>query len=315
MSDPKIVVPDDYPRVLAPSQAWRHLTARFPVEYHDTLPGSEAALIERLREAGVVINIRSSCKFTAAVFEACPRLKLVSIWGTGIDNIDLEAARARGVTVTNTPGVSAVSIAEHSLALMLAVARQIPRIDAEVRRGAWPRGFVTQMHGKTLGIIGLGAIGRRFAALGAAIGMKVLSWTMHPKAELGFRHVELEELLGSSDVVSLHLRQSADTLGFLDRRRLALMKPTAILINTARGPLVEEQALMEALESGRLAGAGLDVFDTEPLPPGHPLTRLANVVLTPHSGGVTPEALEAGLQRAVENVFRFLEGRAENVVG
>jgi phosphoglycerate dehydrogenase-like enzyme len=314
MPNPKIAVPDDYPPVLAPSQAYQKLTARTPVDYYDTLPGSEERLIERLRDAEIVFNIRSSCKFTASVFAACPRMRMVSIWGTGTDNIDLAAAVRHGVTVTNTPGVSAPSIAEHSLALMLAVARQIPRIDAQVRQGQWPRGFVTQMFGKTLGIIGLGAIGRRFAELGAGIGMRVIAWTMHPNPALGFELVELDDLLRTADVVSVHLRLSDQTRGFLGPRELALMKPTATLINTARGPIVDEAALIEALASRRIAGAGLDVFDAEPLPPGHPITQLDNVVLTPHSAGVTPEVLEAGLQLSVDNVWNYLAGKPTHVV-
>jgi D-3-phosphoglycerate dehydrogenase len=314
MSDPKIVVPDDYPPVLAPSQAYRNLTARTAIDYYDSLPGSEERLIERIRDAEIVLNIRSSCKFTARVFDACPHMRLLSIWGTGTDNVDLVAAVAHGVTVTNTPGVSAVSIAEHSLALMLAVARHLPRLDAQVREGQWPRGFVSQMSGKTLGIIGLGAIGRRFAQLGAGIGMRVIAWTMHPNPGLGFELVELDDLLRSSDVVSIHLRLSDKTRGFLGRRELSLMKPTAILINTARGPIVDEAALLEALSNRRIAGAGLDVFDVEPLPSDHPITRLDSVVLTPHSAGVTPEVLEAGLQLSVDNIWDFLAGRPRHVV-
>jgi len=314
MPDLKIVVPDDYPAVLAPSRAYQNLTARAPVDYYDSLPGSEERLIERIRDAEIVINIRSSCKFTARVFEACPRMKLLSLWGTGTDNVDLAAAVRCGVTVTNTPGVAAVSIAEHSLALMLAVARQIPGIDKQVREGQWPRGFVTQMYGKTLGLIGLGAIGRRFAQLGAAIGMRVIAWTMHPNPALGFELVELDDLLRSSDVVSLHLRLSDQTRGFLGRREIGLMKATAIFVNTARGPIVDEAALLEALSARRIAGAGLDVYDVEPLPAGHPFTKLDNVVLTPHSAGVTPEVLEAGLQLSVDNIFSFLAGNPRNVV-
>jgi phosphoglycerate dehydrogenase-like enzyme len=314
MSEPKIVIPDDYPSVFAPSQAYQKLTARTPFEYHDSLPGSEERLIERISGAEVALNIRVSSKFTESVFRQCPRLRLVSIWGTGTDNIDLVAAKRHGVTVTNTPGVSAVSIAEHCLALMLAVARNIPHVDAQTRAGHWVRGGSVQMHGKTLGVVGLGAIGRQFARIGAGIGMRVISWTYHPKPELGFEHVEKDDLLRSSDVVSVHLRLTPEARGFLGARELGLMKPGAILINTARGPIVEEAALIEALTTHRIAGAGLDVFDVEPLPQGHVLTQLPNVVLTPHSAGVTPEALEAGLQLSVENIWNFLAGKPTNVV-
>ncbi|MEO7650805.1 MAG: phosphoglycerate dehydrogenase [Bryobacteraceae bacterium] len=310
----KVSIPDDAPPVLASSLAYADLAARAQVSYHDTLPGSEETLIERLQQAGVAINIRSSSKFTARVFERCPRLRLLSLWGTGTDNVDLPAAAAAGVTVTNTPGVSAPSIAEHSLALLLAVARHSPRIDAETRQGIWPRGQVSQMSGKTLGVIGLGAIGRRMAKLGEGIGMDVIAWTMHPNPALGFALVPLEELFRASDVVSVHLRLSPDTKGLIGAREFAMMKRGAILINTARGPIVDEAAMLEALASGHLSGAGLDVFDVEPLPAGHPLTQMPNVVLTPHSAGVTPEALAAGLRMAVDNVWNFLAGRPTHVV-
>lgn len=311
---PRIVIPDDAPPVMAASAAYRKLLELTPVEYHDTLPGAEERLIERIAGAEIVICIRSSTRFTENVFRNCPGLRLVSLWGTGTDNVDLPSAARHGVTVANTPGVSAFSIAEHALALMLAVARRIPRIDAEVRQGRWPRGQATQMHGKTLGIVGLGAVGRQFARLGAGIGMRVIAWTRRPDPALGFELVPLDELLRTSDVVSLHLRLSDDTRGFLGKSQLETMKPSAILINTARGPIVDEAALLEALTTGRIAGAGLDVFDVEPLPAGHPLARLENVVLTPHSAGVTPEALEAGLHLSIANVWNFLGGRPTNVV-
>src|SRR5882672_1054523 len=200
---PKIVIPDDAPPVMGPSRAYRTLLDRTPVEYFDTLPTSESDLIERIRRAEIVINIRSSCRFTESVFAQCGQLRLLSLWGTGTDNVDLPAAARHGVTVTNTPGVAAISIAEHCLALLLSVARHIPSADAAVRVGAWPRGGGVQMHGKTLGIIGLGAIGRRFARLGAAIGMRVIAWTMHPDPSLGFELVQLDELYRESDAISL----------------------------------------------------------------------------------------------------------------
>ena len=301
----RVVIPDDYPEVLGKSPSLDRLRERFEVSNHNSLPGSEATLVERLRGADAAINIRSSTKITASVFAQLPRLKMLSIWGTGTDNVDLAAAREHGIRVTNTPAVAAVSIAEHTLALMLAAARRIPAIDAEVRAGHWPRGQMMQLSGKTLGVIGLGAIGRRFAKLGEGIGMKVLTWTMNPKPELGFVHVELDRLLAESDVVSLHLRLSEQTRNFLGAPQLAQMKPGAIFVNTARGPIVDESSLIAALESGHLRAAGLDVFDQEPLPPNHPITRLPNVVLSPHNAGVTAEALEAGLALAVDNVMAF----------
>jgi len=312
----KISIPDDAPPVLAASAAWSGLVARreFDLEYHDTLPGSEDRLVERIGTAEVVLNIRSSQKFTDGVFDACPGLRLLSVWGTGTDHVDLPSARGHGVTVTNTPGVSAVSIAEHALALLLAAARHIPQMDGSTRRGEWARGQSVELRGKTCGIIGLGAIGREFARLAAAIGMRVIAWTMHPRPIAGVEMVELDELFRASDVVSVHLRLSPETSGFVGAQQLALMKKSAILVNTARGAIVDEQAMVDALAEGRIRAAGLDVFATEPLPKDHLLTRLPNVVMTPHCAGITPEALEAGLQMAVDNIWSFLDGHPEHVV-
>ena len=276
----RISIPDDAPPVLAASGAWRDLAGRAELDYYDTLPGSEERLVERIAGAQVALNIRSSSRFTERVFAGCPQLRLLSIWGTGTDHVDLAAAARHAITVTNTPGVSAVSIAEHALTLLLAVARRIPQVDASVRRGEWARGQSVELFGKTCGILGLGAIGRQFARLAGGIGMRVIAWTMHPRPLAGLELVELEELYRQSDVVSVHLRLSAEATGFIGARQFALMKSNAILINTARGAIVDEAAMIGALANGRIAGAGLDVFTAEPLPSGHALAGLANVVMT-----------------------------------
>lgn len=318
MPKPTIIIPDDAPPVMGPSQAYQNLLSRAEVAYFDSLPANRAEQLQRLAGAELIINIRSSVTFPEDVLKACPKLKLLSMWGTGTDHVDLPAAARLGVTVTNTPGVSAFAMAEHALTLMLAVARNIPQIDAATKQGEWPRGFVTQLHGKTLGLIGLGAIGRQTARLARGIGMRVIAWTMHPSEqlakELDIELAELDDIYRNSDVVSLHLRLSSDTTGFIGAREFGLMKPTAIFINTARGAITDEKALIAALEQKKIAGAGLDVFQAEPLPKNHPVLRLPNVVLTPHSGGVTKEALEAGLQLSIDNVFAFLEGKPQNVV-
>jgi D-3-phosphoglycerate dehydrogenase len=187
-------------------------------------------------------------------------------------------------------------------------------VDAATRRGEWPRGQSVELRGKTCGVIGLGAIGGEFARLAGAIGMRVIAWTMHPKPRPGVEFVDLDELFRTSDVISLHLRLSPETTGLVGAREFGLMKRNAILINTARGAIVNETALLDALRDHRIAGAGLDVFATEPLPRGHALADLANVVITPHCAGITPEALEAGLAMAVENIWVFLAGRPAHVV-
>ena len=199
-----------------------------------------------------------------------------------------------------------MSIAEHALALLLAAARRIPQLDASVRRGEWQRGQCVELRGKICGVVGLGAVGLEFARLAAALGMRVIGWTMHPRPIPGVELVELDEVYRASDVISLHLRLSEQTRGLVAAPQIAAMKPGVLLINTARGAIVDEPALLDALSRGRIAGAGLDVFSSEPLPPGHPLTLLPNVVLTPHCAGNTPEALEAGLRMAVENIWSFI---------
>jgi phosphoglycerate dehydrogenase-like enzyme len=266
----------------------------------------------------VVVNIRAHARFTDRVLAACPALRLISIWGAGTDNVDLAACRARGVTVTNTPGVNAHALAEHTIALMLAITRRIPTMDRDVRAGQWPRGLLTQLEGKTVGLIGLGAIGSRVAVLARPFGLRLLASTFGADngraAALGATHVLVEQLLRESDIVSLHLRLSDETTGYLGRERLRLMKPTAFLINTARGGLVDKQALIEALREKRLAGAGLDVFHEEPIPPNDPLLAIPDLVLTPHNGGMTREVIDNGVLRAVENVELFLAGRPRDLI-
>jgi len=306
-----IVIPDDAPPVMSLSDAFGRLRD-CEHRVYTTLPADSRELIERIGEADAVINIRASTRFTARVLGECPRLQLISIWGTGTDHVDLPSATARGVIVTNTPAVSAVAVAEHAVSLMFAVARQTVTVDRAVREGQWPRAMVQQLHGKTLGVIGTGAIGREVARLGAGIGMNVIAWSFHQRGDHAW--VPLEDLFRRSDVVSVHVRQSPETLGMIRAEHFAVMKPTAIFINTARGRIVAEHDLVDALRSQRIAGAGLDVFETEPLPLDSPLRQLPNVVLSPHAAGITREATEAGLAMAIDNVLAFRAGTPVHVV-
>ena len=309
---PRIVIPDDEPPVMAASASFGKLSDH-DVRYYSSRPATSEDLVNRIQDAEIVINIRATSRFTQEVLGRSPKLRMISIWGTGTDHIDLNAAKAAGIRVTNTPGVSAIAVAEHTLSLMMAVSKQTVAIDRQVREGKWPRGLVGQLHGKILGLIGTGAIGREVARLGKEIGMDVIAWTFHPRDGLA-EFVSFDEVFRRSDVVSVHLRQSPETLGMIRREHFDLMKPTAVFINTARGPIVHEAALIASLQNRRIAGAGLDVFETEPLPPNSPFFALSNVVLSPHSAGITPEATEAGLALAIENVFSWLAGRAANVV-
>ena len=314
-----IIIPDDFPSVFEGTPAHQRCATLGDTRVY-TVRGAddERELINRIDGAGVVINIRAHARFTDGVFAACRRLEMISIWGTGTDNVDLDAAGRRGITVSNTPGVNAFAVAEHALALMLAVARRIPKLDREMRAGGWPRELLTQLLGKTLGVFGTGTIGARVITLGKAIGMEALAWSARGDragiAALGARPASKEQLLREADVVSLHLRLGPETRGFLGRKEFSLMKRGAILINTGRGALVERDALLDALAKGKIAGAGLDVFHDEPLKAGDSLLARDNVVLSPHTAGQTPEVIRDGLLRAVVNVENFLKGQPTDVV-
>ena len=315
----RIVVPDDFPTAISGTPAEQALRALGDVTIcTERGADQEAELIRRIRDADVVLNIRGYTKFTAAAIGACERLRLISIWGTGTDNIDFAATRARGITVMNTPGVNAHAVAEHTIALMLAVARRIPSMDAGTRAGEWPRGLLVQLEGKTLGVIGLGAIGTRVAMLASAFGMTVLASTLGDDdgraASVGARHVPLDALLRASDFVSVHLRLSEKTTHYLDRDRLGLMKTSAFLINTARAGIVDRDALLDMLRESRIAGAGIDVFHEEPIRSADPLLQLPNVVVTPHNAGSTAEVLDRGLHQAVENIKIFLSAASSSAV-
>ncbi|HET9664126.1 MAG TPA: NAD(P)-dependent oxidoreductase [Burkholderiales bacterium] len=314
-----IAVPDDFPSVFEGSAAHERARQLGDVRVH-TERGAheEAELIRRISDARVAINIRAHARFTDAVFQSCPALRMVSIWGTGTDNIDLDAAARRGVTVCNTPGVNAIAVAEHTFCLMLAVARRLCRIDREMRAGEWPRDMLTQLHGKTLGVFGMGAIGSRVAELGRAFGMAVLGWSARGEAaRLRAQAITpgaKEQLLRRADIVTLHLRLTPETQNFIAAEGFELMKKEAIVINTGRGALVDRDALVSALSSGRIAGAGLDVFHDEPIDPGDPLLGLPNTVVSPHNAGQTPEVRRDGLLLAVKNVENFLAGKPTHVV-
>jgi phosphoglycerate dehydrogenase-like enzyme len=305
-----IVVPDDFPSVFEGSAAHERARALGELRVH-TERGAEVEteLARRIGQARVAVNIRAYARFTDAVFRACPGLRMISIWGVGTDNIDLAAAARHDVTVCNTPGSNAYAVAEHAIALMLAVARKIPQIDHEMRGGAWPREMLAQLHGKTLGVFGTGSIGTRVAELARAFGMTVLAWSARRNTV-----AEKESVLARSDIVSLHVRLTPETRGFIGGREFSLMKPGAILVNTGRGPLVDRDALLAALRTGSIAGAGLDVFHDEPVKPDDPLLGCTNTVLSPHNAGQTPEVRRDGLLATVRNVESFLAGKPVYVV-
>lgn len=306
----KIVIPDDYPPVISGTRHLERLKKLGDVTVYTSKPLNEDDLIKRIMDADIVVNIRSYCRFTKRVLEKTETLTLLSIWGTGTDNVDLDAARELGITVTTTPGTATESVAEHALTLMLSTAREITKIDRLVKEGKWVRGLSTQLYGKTVGVIGTGLIGTHFIKLAKGIGMNVVAWTFHPSVEkakkIGFKYLNLDQLLSESDVVSIHLRLSEKTRGLIGNKEFSLMKPSSILINTARGAIVDKESLITTLQQGKIAGAGIDVYHKEPIEADDPILKLNNVILTPHSAGQTPEVLDKGVGMAVENVVKFL---------
>lgn len=316
--DPIIVIPDDFPAYMAGTPALARLGRSGEVRHHSTRARTEDELVRRMVDADVVVNVRAYTKLTREVLQRLPALRMISLLGTGTDNIDLDATREFGVTVTSTPDVATEAVAEHALALMLAVARHIPALHERTREGRWERGLVTQLFGKTLGIVGAGLIGTQMARLGRGIGMNVVAWSPHftddRAKSAGFRYTSLDDLLRTADVISLHLRLCEKTRGIIGNREFDLMKPTAILVNTARGGLIDKGAFISAMWRGRIAAAGLDVYDQEPVPAGDPLLKLDRLVLTPHCAGMVPEVVERTCERAVDNVIAFLQGKPVNVV-
>ena len=275
-----------------------------------TGPFGEAAA---LRGFDALVANRERTRFTRALFEQLPELRIIAQTGNHVYHIDMEAAEERGIIVAKATGGGCAGAAELAIGMMIALMRQIPTVDRRMRQGEWPTPMTRVLRGKTLGIVGLGYVGRHLAKIANAFGMRVLAWgprlTQAVAVPLGAESVSLDELMSAADIVSVHATLSAESRGLLDARRLGRMKPTALLVNTARGPIVEEAALVAALSENRIAGAGLDVFDEEPLPPGHPLTKLSNVVLTPHLGWPTDEMYEKFADAAADALLAYLEGR------
>jgi D-3-phosphoglycerate dehydrogenase len=313
-----IVIPADDPVQLAGSPHLDRLRPFGDVVLYRDRPRDDAEKLRRLADATVLINSRSAVKWPGELLRQLPQLRFITVVGIGTDSIDLQAARELGIVVSNIPGRTANIVAEHALALMLATARKLADQTAELRAGRWTNLDLMYLGGKTLGVVGTGAIGSRMIQLGRAIGMRIIAWTFRASAEravqLGVDFVELDELLRQSDVVSLHVKLTPESRGLIGRREFSLMRPGSILVNTARGALVDTRALVEALHSGHLGGAGLDVFDTEPLPPAHPILTCKHVVLTPHNADQTPEGFDILNGGAVDNVIAFLENRSQNVV-
>ena len=294
--------------------AQEKLGDRAQIVYYDSRTMDEQELAQRAGDADIAVL--SNLPFRKAVMERCESLKMISVAFTGVDHVDMDHCREKGILVSNCAGYSNTAVSELVFGLALSLYRRIIPCDRAVREGKDKTGLVGfELSGKKFGVVGMGAIGTRTARLAKAFGCEVLGFNRSPRQIEGVRMVELDTLLKECDIVSLHVPLTEQTRGLIGERELGLMKPGAILINTASGPVVDSAALADALEKGRLAGAAVDVFETEPpIPQDHPLLSAPNVVATPHVAFATKEAL---YQRAVivfDNVAGYLDGKPQNVM-
>lgn len=271
-------------------------------------------LVERCAGADAVVL--SNFPFRREVMDHCPELKYICVAFTGVDHVDLDYCHRRGITVSNCAGYSTVAVADLVFGLVIALARNILPCDSRCRTGGVKDGLVGfELDGKTFGVIGAGAIGSRVARIAAAFGCRVLAYSRTKKELPGVEFVDMDTLLAESDIVSLHVPQKADTIGLIGAEELAKMKPTALLINTARGPVVDTVALAEALKSGGIAGAGVDVFDCEPpIPLDNPLFGAPNLVCTPHVAFASHQAFEKRAAIVADNLAAWLRGAPQNVI-
>ena len=309
---PKIAVLDDYQGVALEMADWSKVTSRAQVEvFNDHLADAEV-VAKRLYPFDIVCVMRERTPLGAALIERLPNLKLIASTGPRNASIDLKAAAARGIEVVHT-GYFGSPTVELTWALILASARDIAAEAAAVRSGGWQQSIGDDLSGKTLGVIGLGNLGSKVAKIGLAFGMQVIAWSQNLTAEkaaaAGAALVSKEELLRQSDIVSLHLVLSERSRGLIGAGELSLMKPSARLVNTSRGPIVVESALIAALQAGQIAGAAIDVYDMEPLPANHPYRNIDNLLATPHIGYVSRGLYERFYRDTVSNILAWLDAR------
>ena len=314
----RVAVLDDYEGLADRAAAYETLKQRTEVHiYRDKLE-SEADLKKALAGIHAVLLMRERTRFGAKELAAAPALKLISQTGRTTVHLDIAGATGRGVAISVTPSDTGGSTFELTTALIFAVLRRIPEIDRRMRAERWPAVAGRVLEGKTVGIMGLGRIGAQVARMARLFNARVLATgrTLTPERarEVGAEAATLERLLRESDIVSVHVPLNDSTRGMIGAKEFALMKPGAILINTARGPIVSEAALIDALKSGKLSGAGLDVYDQEPLPMDHQLRKLDNVVLLSHRGYATEEILVERYHHAMENILNFFEGKEIKLV-
>jgi phosphoglycerate dehydrogenase-like enzyme len=318
----KIAILDDYQQVALKSADWSSLGPGTEVQSFAEHIADEKTLARQLQPDDAIVAMRERTRFPASLIDALPNLKLLVSTGARNPSIDAEACARRGIALCSAHGAPSGqgSTAEVAWALILALVKRIPQADQAMRGGGWQETIITEsLAGKTLGVLGLGRLGKHVARYGRAFGMNVIAWSPHltdeRAAEASVRGVSKEALFAEADVISLHLVSNAATRGIVGAAEIGAMKRTAYLVNTSRGPLIDESALVSALRERRIAGAGLDVFWTEPLPRDHPVRRLDNVVLTPHVGYVVDENLTMFYVNALKNIRNWISGEPLTPIG
>lgn len=316
----RVLVLDDYLRVAQQSADWQSLPAGAQLQVlHDPI-ASEAERLRVFEPFDVIVAMRERTAFSASLIDRLPNLRLLVTTGMRNASIDLEACRRRGIVVCGAPGGrSSAAPAELAWALILGLSKRIVQEHQAVLQGHWQTGLPSLLAGKCLGIVGLGNLGSQVASIGAAMGMRVQAWsrnlTPERAAQVNASPVGFESIFENADVVSLHLALVPSTAGIVQRSHLRSMKPDAILVNTARAELIEEGALEQALQERWIAGAGLDVYCTEPLPADDPLRRCDKVILSPHLGYVTPENMTAFYSNALAAILAWVEGKPIRLLG
>jgi phosphoglycerate dehydrogenase-like enzyme len=305
----KIAILDDYQNVAARCADWSQLAEAAELTFFNDHVSDVDALVARLAPFDVVCVMRERTPLTADIIARLPALKLIASTGPRNASIDIGATRARGIEIVNT-GYDSYPTIELTWALILASARHIVTEAQSLRAGTWQKTLGVGLHGKTLGILGLGRVGAGVARVGLALGMKVIAWSQNLTSDKASEHgvtlATKEELFRTSDIVSVHVILGDRSRGLVGRPELDLMKPTALLVNTSRGPIVAESALIEALQGGKIGGAAVDVFDREPLPPDHPFRSLPNVLATPHIGYVADDLYRTFYRDTVSNIVAWM---------
>lgn len=309
----RVAVLDDFERIAHTVPAYDRLRARAQVEILAERLDSSESIVQTLRDFDCLLLMRERTRFSEKEYGGLPNLRFIAQTGTTSRHLDLPAATRRGIAVAGTPSDNGATTKELTVGLILSLLRHLPQVNRRMREERWPAVAGLKLEGKTVGVVGLGRIGNQVARIMKAFNARVLAYspTLTPEraADAGAESVSMETLLGESDVVTLHVQFRPETRGLIGEKELALMRRGAFLVNTGRGPIVVEQAMIGALESGHLGGVGLDVFDMEPLPMDHPLRRFDNAILTSHRGYATVEILAERYEQAMTNILDFLDDR------